>query len=209
MPHRATRPGLRCVLLPPSLVLRLPNISTVHTQTHTYARTRTHWPRRRPFYSEWGQAPWISCLAPDFFPPYVGQPLFFCTHLNSSLPQVCFLLEPKKKLERKPLPLSSSRETKTNLMEKKKLKFFFYFLFFFFFSNSRHNVYQYSNLSVCLHSQVQCANIASHKLLDCLLVRHSLQLTSLVCTLTLLREVSVLVARATAKSKTVINNEQN
>lgn len=132
MPHRATRPGLRCVLLPPSLVLRLPNISTVHTQTHTYARTRTHWPRRRPFYSEWGQAPWISCLAPDFFPPYVGQPLFFCTHLNSSLPQVCFLLEPKK-IGKKTSPPFFLTGNKNKLNGKKKNSSFFFIFFFSFF----------------------------------------------------------------------------
>lgn len=103
-------------------------------------------------------------------------------HSSLSLRSVLFL-EPKTKclktLEEN-LPLfSSSWETKTNLMEK--LMFFYFFLLFF--SNSRHNVYQYSNLSDCVHSQVQCANVASRKLLDCLLVRHSLQLTSLLSVL--------------------------
>lgn len=178
MPHCATRAALRC-LTPPSLVLWLPNISTVHTQTHTYvrthARTRTHWPRRCPFYSEWGQAPWISCLAPDFF--FCPLPLFLSPLFTHFTPSQVYSLfgtpkKTKKNLEDHQLFFLSGNKSKLN--EK---TFFFIFIFFKFKAQCL-SVFQ----SVCLHSQVQCANIASHKPLDYLLVRHSLQLTSLVCT---------------------------
>lgn len=164
-----------CYLTPPSLVLWLPNISTVHTQTNTYAHSRTYWPRR--VYSEWGQAPWIPCLAPDFFLTLASHSLliwilFSLISIISS--QVCSLLVTKKK-QKTFFSFLSGNKNKPN----GKTNFFIYF----FFSNSRHNVYQYSHLSVCLHSKVQCANITSHKLLDCLLVCHSPQLTSLLSVL--------------------------
>lgn len=88
-----------------------------------------------------------------------------------------------------------------------KLKFIIYF---FKFKAQCRSIFQSVCLSVCLHSPVQCANITSYKLLDCLLIHHSLTAyISLVCNVTLLRDASVLVDRATAKSKPVINNEQN
>lgn len=184
------RPAQGCVtsryLTPPSLVLWLPNISTVHTQTHTHTRARTYthaltdpyavhstlnedkrlefrvW-HRTSFSSRWPAT--TFCFSLSSFHSFY-----------SSLPHRSVLfLEPPKKPGRTPLPLFFLLGNKNKLNGKTQV----FLLLLFFFSNSRHNVYQYSNLSVCLHSQVQCANIASHKLLDCLLVRHSLQLTSL------------------------------
>lgn len=178
MPHRATRPGLHTFpyITPPSLVLWLPNISTVHTQTHTYVHARTdpnavHSTRnedKRLEFRVWHQ----TC----FSSRWPATPSFSVSSFHSSLPHRSFLfLEPKKKktLEEHISLFFSSWETKTNLMEK--LKFFLLYIFFFKFKAQCLSIFQ----SVCLRSQVQCANIASHKLLDCLLVRHSLQLTSL------------------------------
>lgn len=142
MPHCVNPPRATFCHITPSPVLFC-GCQISHTNTHIRAHTRTHWPQRRPFYAEWGQAPWISCLAPDlFFLTLASHSLRFCILLSLITPsQVCSLLQTKnqnKKTQQKQpgrttlLSLSlfsSSQETKTNLMEK--LKFFFICFFFF------------------------------------------------------------------------------
>lgn len=167
------------------------------TQTHTYARTHIHARTdpnavhstrnedKRLEFRVWHQ----TC----FSSRWPATPSVSVSSFHSSLPHRSVLsFKPKTKKEngnnleeRLCLFLSlsrfsSSQETKTNLMEK--LKFFFY-LFFFFQIQGTMSINIPICLSVCLHSQVQCANIASHKLLDCLLIRRSLQLTSLLSVL--------------------------
>lgn len=162
MPHRATRPGLCCVSFPHLSQLSFvvaKYLDCAHTK-HTHVRAYTHaltppTPSvstrnevKRLKFRVWHQA---------FSSHWPATPSFSLSLFHS------FLLGTPSQVWRK-TSFSSSRETKTNLMEKTQV--FLFFFFFFFFSNSRHNVYQYSNLSVCLHSLVQCENIASHKLLD-------------------------------------------
>lgn len=177
MPHRATRPGLRWVLLPhPSqfsfVVAKYLNCA--HTNKHIRAFAHVLTPTRL---LGMRTSAMNSVFGTRLF-PHVGQPLPphlnpLFTHFNYFLTGLFSSCNQKKK----PTFFSflSGNKNKPN----GKTIFFIYF----FFSNSRHNVYQYSHLSVCLHSKVQCANITSHKLLDCLLVRHSPQLTSLLSVL--------------------------
>lgn len=146
MPHRVTRPGLHTFpyITPPSLVLWLPNISTVHTQTHTYVHARTdpnavHSTRnedKRLEFRVWHQ----TC----FSSRWPATPSFSVSSFHSSLPHRSFLfLEPKKNPGRTHLPLFFLLGNKNKLNGKTEVFFIIYF-----FSNSRHNVYQYSNLSV-------------------------------------------------------------
>lgn len=192
MPHCVNTPRatLRFCHITPSQFCFV--VAKYLTQTHTYVRPHIHARTdpnavhstrnedKRLEFRVWHQ----TC----FSSRWPATPSGFCILLSLITPsQVCSLLQTKnKKTETtwKNAPLSfalsffflSGNKNKLN----GKTQVFFYL---FFFSNSRHNVYQYSNLSVCLHSQVQCANVASHKLLDCLLIRRSLQLTSLLSVL--------------------------
>lgn len=145
-------------LTPPSLVLWLPNLNCVDTNTHTSPTPSILLGMRTSAlnFTFWHQTSFSS-----------HRPVTITRHSLTGL----FSRRNKKEKKytgRTPLLFSSSWETKT-VNEKTQV-----FFIFIFFSNSRHNVYQYSNLSVRLHSQVQCANFVSHKPLDCLPVRHSL-----------------------------------
>lgn len=150
MPHRVTRPGLRFVLLPyPSqfsfVVAKYLNCAHTNTHIRAHAHTRTRWPPTLSILL-WRQAPWISCLAPDFFYlTLASHSLYPCILFSFYLSLPVLSLEPKQTLEEHVSLFSSSQETKTNLMEK--LKFFFYFFFVFFkFKAQCLSIFQ----SVCL-----------------------------------------------------------
>lgn len=159
MPHRATRPGLCCVSFP-----HLSQVSFVvakylncaHTK-HTHIRAYTHALTPTPSVRLGMRSSALNFVFGTRLFPHIGQPLprflypfslIFTRHSLTGLEEDLFYF------------LSGNK----NKLNGKTQVFFYYF--FSFFSNSRHNVYQYSNLSVCLHSLVQCENIASHKLLD-------------------------------------------
>lgn len=116
--------------------------------------------------------------------PHFGQPLpphLYPLFLSFTHRSVLVLEAKRKNSGRNPLLFFLSGNK-----NKPNGKNFFFFLFISFFQiQGTMSINIPIRPSVCLHSKVQCAKIASNKLLDCLFVRHSLQLTSLVCTLTL------------------------
>lgn len=124
--------------------------------------------------------------------PHIGHPrhlflhpLFFCFCFSSSLPHRS-VLSFKPKTEKKKKNLEEELiffPSKTNLMEKKKNNSSF-FCFFVLCVYIYIFVFQIQGtMSICipirLHSQVQCANMASHEP-DCLLIQLYI---SPVCTL--------------------------
>lgn len=195
----------------------LPNISHKHTHTRTYTHALTPTPSiLRGMRTSALNFVFGTRLV--FFPSrWPATPSVSVSSFHSSLPHRSVLsFKPKTKKKKEPnrnnLEERFSRSLSLFFLSGNKNKLngktqVFFYLFFFFQIQGTMSI----NIPICLSVFTPRFSVrTSRKLLDCLLIRRSLQLhISLVCTLTLLRDASVLVERATAKSKPVINNEQN
>lgn len=154
------------------------------TLTSPNAVRSTRNENKRLEFRVWHQIEFSSHRPPT---PSVSASSFFCFCFSSSLPHRS-VLSFKPKTEKKKKNLEEELiffPSKTNLMEKKKKNSsFFCFLFYVFiyiyicFSNSRHNVYLYSNPSslpgsVCEHG-VTWAGLSAHTALhlSCVHFKH-------------------------------------
>lgn len=166
-----------------------------HRQTHALTPLLFHSPTLTSpnavqFYAEWEQAPWISRLAPDWiFLTSATHSICFCILFFLFLfflitpSQICSLLQTKNRKKKKKTWKKNSHflPLKNKLNGKKKTQVFFFFLcvyIYICFSNSRHNVYLYSNPSslpgsVCEHG-VTWAGLSAHTALhlSCVHFKH-------------------------------------
>lgn len=192
-------------------------LNCAHTNTHTYVRAHArtdpdavHSTRnedKRLEFHVWHQTS-SSC--------WPATPSYFCVIFSLILlliPSHCLFSSwnqrKQKQLENLSL-FSSAQETKTNLMVK--LKFFLFFFKSFFQIQGTMSINIPIYLSVCVSVSTPRYSVRTSRHISYWTVCSTPLPTayiSIVCTLTLLREASVLVERATAKSKPVINNEQN